>query len=568
MSSEDLEYAMQKYGVAFGKEGTEDTQPESDTTEDKSILKWAGEGISDLASGVNLAGGQLGRGLGQVANAVSQFVSGTDLVDRDRMAKLQAADQADYNRAVQRSPIMSRIGKHGYDMGAMATVPGGMGGGLAKRALTGAASGAAISGSQYLPENQNTGLNRGVMSMIGGLGGGIGAPALFMGAKALNATIAPLARRNAQKAVQKLAAGESPSPRLIDRNQALANRQGIRVTPGELTGSPTLLAAEKRLTTTPKGQNIVQKELTQRNDQLRKNLNKLVDDTVPEGTAVAQTRSNQLFEAARAKEVGKEAFDSITDSLKSISNPSQRNSLKNMLVDAGGEYKPNSIGHLDKVYRKLGGEISALQQAGDRASARELIQVKDSIGKKLKELSPEWEAANKISQRLQIQRKYTEIIDTVPTPQGKAGVPRTINLEGFYDKTLKNNKLQREFIDDMTRAGGKDVGKAAKHFARTMNMIRRSSLGHLATKETGNRQLARGVQEAVVEQIDDVFGAIPAEQAIKALFDPKNAAMLKSIRNSKMKPLEAAKAYLSLLPQGGIRSGTAQAGQAVLGGIE
>jgi hypothetical protein len=148
------------------------TDPSLEESIPKSALIGIGSGLTQAYQGAKQLGMTAGESLGLIPKG------STDTYTKDVDAE---------NSIYQNTPVAnSTSGKVGNFVGQSLpymVVPGGVSGGLAKRALTGALSGAGIGAAQFVPEGNSRGFN----ALIGAATGGLLPPLLGLGAKGVNA---------------------------------------------------------------------------------------------------------------------------------------------------------------------------------------------------------------------------------------------------------------------------------------------------------------------------------------------------------------------------------------------
>jgi hypothetical protein len=186
----------------------------------KNFVLGFGHGISDPIQGLKQRGAEIGEALGVVSPQEAQTIQ-DDITKRENIYKSLSGDSTSAN-------IGSTLG----NVASTAVIPGGLGGSLLKRILTGAAGGAASGFVQPTAEDESSLNNTLWMGGIGGLGG-----AMFGGKRKITNAI----QGNIMKPDQVVTKGANALGQAVDltRQQIadLAKKYDINPTFGESTGS-------------------------------------------------------------------------------------------------------------------------------------------------------------------------------------------------------------------------------------------------------------------------------------------------------------------------------------------
>lgn len=179
-----------------------------------------GRGMLDTAQGAKQMALQAGEKLGLVSpETVSEYEAG---VEQD----------IDYFQKLAEQSTAASLGRVGGQIAATAPIPGGVAGGVLKRAGTAGLAGAAAAGVQFTPEEESRLKNI-------ALGGGVAAPtslALSAGGKVLSA----LSRK-------KGAIADKGAEELV----GLAEKHGVPASYGDITGGPIIQKVETQLESVP-----------------------------------------------------------------------------------------------------------------------------------------------------------------------------------------------------------------------------------------------------------------------------------------------------------------------------
>jgi len=184
----------------------------------------------DALTGIMQGAGEFGAGLMQLAGSGMEAAGmGGEGLKRRADMTMEASEAL--NASTSDNPLLSGTTKFITEVGPTLLVPGGIQGGIAKKAVTGAAAGVGIGAAQYVDDN-NTRLGN---ATLGGIFGGSG-PALFGGGKRMWDVI------RGNKATQT-------TRDLIDVEKMLG-AEGV-LTVGELRNSPIMKAFEQYLDRIP-----------------------------------------------------------------------------------------------------------------------------------------------------------------------------------------------------------------------------------------------------------------------------------------------------------------------------
>lgn len=114
--------------------------------------------------------------MGRFAHGILQPITENLLGDKVKQSSKQVAQNREqlFKDALEADPTGAKLGELTGYIGQAAITPGGVTGGLLRRAITGGAAGAGLGASQYVPEEGSRGLN----AAIGLAGGAVGAPLL------------------------------------------------------------------------------------------------------------------------------------------------------------------------------------------------------------------------------------------------------------------------------------------------------------------------------------------------------------------------------------------------------
>lgn len=384
-----------------------------------------------LLSGVN----DVGRGAKQLLTKAGEF---TGLLPQG--AEQQYTQQTDKERALERG-LLSGL----FPQDEMAASAGNIAGGVAPYALipglglaslparigVGAATGAAIGGSQYVPEGDSRASN---MEIGGVLGGGLPiAGGLLSGvAKPLAGGAVDLIKKGAKNLFPDRFEGLIAKDLMtgIDAKAALkakkeAEKLGINLTPAEASGSETVKNAQRALGASKEGQEKLSSFMRERGQQEKNIINKTMRDISPN----KQDASGEIREAAKnvikkemenRKAVSRPFYEASQDTiipkndLTSLYNkyPVIKDAYKDVLKDKAyaSEIKglsPSSIKIADLAKRNLDDKIEKFTRAGEMNKARlykkaknELVEVADNASPVYKVARGMYEEGSRSLQKL------------------------------------------------------------------------------------------------------------------------------------------------------------------------
>ena len=449
--------------------------PETAPKEEKGFWTSAGETVMDSAKAINLSVGSTARGIMQGLQVPGFNTAPPGMKDigsssMGLMDQVQKDDEKDYADAKERSPIASRVAYGGATL-AQAYGPGGVykaGTGIlgaVKAMSTGALSGAALAGSQYVHEGESR-----LQNML--VGGAIGA--IIPGAiAAVRGVAKPLIGGFSKGAATKdlMSTIKSTGDDAIGEARetfTAARRLGTQVTPAEAVGGQGLINLEKRIRMTPATQEKAINIVAQREGQLQAVKDKVIKGFVPEGDDVNAAVTKELYSKVEHLQLPPAELSKI------LSDPVIEDALKLAGKQKGyklDQFAPGSIGQLDKAHAALRDQIKELTDKGATSLAKGLKESDKVLMNSLDNLSPDYKLARESAQRGIIKNKYLKKI-------GAAGkdLPGedTATSSQVYDKLFSSAPLRKQFIEDVVTTGGDP--QQAKDLMRVLNRIQKSPL--------------------------------------------------------------------------------------------
>lgn len=346
------------------------------------------QGALDVGQGLKQKGLQIGEMLGMAQTGAAQdYTKQTD------------AARALYEQSPAGQSGLGTAGRFVANTIPYLAVPGGVAGGLAARAGTGALAGAGIGAAQYTPEEGSTAFNTILGGALGGAiplaGGAIGAAK-----NALGGSIA-----------QKMLNGVNPEGALATK--AAADRINLNITPAEASGDPISAAAQGRLGTSKKGAQQLYEFSKGRLGQEKAAVRTFLDDLSPDGSSAAEDIRAAAMKSLTGKEqaLAKSAKPLYQSSAKQIVSDEKMAALVNepIITDAlkkiGNDpifaselrgFEPNSIKVLDLTKRNIDDGIESAMRGGEKNKARLLMGAKEKLLSVMDEASPDYAAARSL----------------------------------------------------------------------------------------------------------------------------------------------------------------------------
>ena len=394
------------------------------------------------------------------------------------------AQEKELEEKYKSMPLLVGTGKLAGEVAPYMAVPGGLVGGTLRRMATGGLMGGAVGAAQHTDPGSSR-LSNTV------LGAGLGAAAPGFGSlfRTVRGMLSPT--KAAEKSIGKAA------PFLDAKNVAAGKQAGTLNTflsPGEAAASPTLMSREVKKYISPKAQKHLSDKVKQRSTTLRKHVNDTVNSIVKEGPEAAKAKAAELYKKASAVNIPKSALRKIDE------DPVLKKQITRIADDpdfALDDYKPGTVGYYNEVKKYVDNQLFKQTQGvdpsklvkGSATATKNLQEVRQKLLKVLDDVSPEYQAARKLSRRLAIRQGYVKAIEEIPRVGGQTA-PTSGQL---YDKLFGTIAKERKFLGALKESGANTV--QAKRLINVLNKVKGSKLDALLTQQTeglGRLAVAQG----------------------------------------------------------------------------
>jgi hypothetical protein len=465
----------------------------------------SGDMNSALAVGQGLLSGlkDLGRGYGQAAKMTGEFLGLTPKGGAEEYTReVDSLRNAEAQNAAERYPedaLAYGAGRFAGGALPLMAIPGGQGG-IAAKIIQSALTGGGIGASQYVPEGESRLQNTIIGSL---LGGGMPAAGAALTSAPVNAIVGA-GKGLIDKGIKHLFPNAKYSEKLIAKDlmnginteKALrvkkeAEELGLQLTPGQASGSESVIAAENALGRSKEGQASLEK-FAQLQDTQGRNIVKKTLNTV----------------SKERKDVSKEARDQAKDII--FQEKKQRNAIASPMYEAA---KKDTIP--SETIKKLHDENPIIQAAYKdvekniaykkslKGVDKNTIEYVDAVKKRLytlekKQVPGSFEAGQYKEARKELVSLADANSETYPIARAlfSVGSNPVNKLEASDIKkiaSLKDNQLQdlTKIIFDPKKENVKSMNNIRNAFVKKdpklwLNIVRNEMDRVLSHKEGGN----------------------------------------------------------------------------------
>ena len=351
-----------------------------------------------------------GRGLLDVGQGIKQAAIG--LVDpemgQDYTRRVEA-ERAAYEQQPYAQDPRSQVSRFVGQAAPALAVPGGIAGGLGRRALTGGAAGAGIGGAQFVPEEGSRMQNALLGGALGGATPLLGSAARWLGTKAADfiRPLMPGGEIGSSKAAE-LVGKELTEP--AERRLSDAGLLGVQLTPAEATGSNIIARAQGRVGRSDTGSEMLAEAGQARLQQEGAAISDLLTGIEPTGLPgaagvrasassalrakkkILADKARPLYKAARKELIPDEKLAALSEDpvvstaiQRVLNKPAFQKELKGL--------PRNSVGFMDVVKRELWDQVETLERTGASGEAGIIRDSWGSVRDALKASSDNYSAA-------------------------------------------------------------------------------------------------------------------------------------------------------------------------------
>jgi len=280
-----------------------------------------------------------------------------------------------------------------------------------------------------------------------------------VGGSYLTTTLAPSVAATVQQKMAKApfsiaknkGVGALQREAVIEAKEA-AEKFNTFVTPAEASRDAFQMQVESELKLFGKAKRQLFEKVKQREDVLQSEINTIVKGLTPEGSDAARTTASELSKSAYAKPFPLVAeFSQESPLLEAAYKAISGNARKELIKRSGGkiEIKPNTVGELHLMRLYMDDLIKEAKRSG--ASIAELSSTRRDLLAMADTFAPEYAITRNISQRLILQDKIVQTIETA-----KKNDPRGATST-FYKKYLESPDKTKKLLKEVNNLTDKAV---------------------------------------------------------------------------------------------------------------
>lgn len=284
-------------------------------------------------------------------------------------------------------------------------------------------------------------------------------------------------------------------------NLALPKKGQPNLTPAEAIGGENMREFELRTMVSDKTKGMLNARQQEVVGKATQDLQNTLDNMGPSKEAIVQ--KNKIYENLSNVTVPQDQLDDL------LSNPSIATRYKEILdtVDQTAKMRAtpaNSLAKIEATREAISREIWTNKNPAlvsnpkplKPSELRALQEAYDQVNSTMDNVYPELVAARKTAERLQVQKLYTDALDSIKNTKGNVEP----TLDQVANKFFGSVKQKRYFLENVERTGGNVEN--AENIIETIQHLKGSTVNDLLKKAPNTRGVYFGASpEGTIQQI-------------------------------------------------------------------